>query len=71
MGKILERIRGKKKEYLTVASEETITGYFEMLDTNKWLKFNAINIAQLNKALDFENTVYSILKELAVPQKQY
>ena len=71
MGKILERIRGNKKEYLAVASEETITGYFEMLDTNKWLKYNAFTVEQYNKALDFENTVYSILKELAVPQKQY
>lgn len=71
MGKILERIKGKKKEYLTVASEESITGYFEMLDVNKWLKFNAINVTQLNKALKFEETVYNILKELAVPEKQY
>lgn len=71
MGKILERIRGNKKEYLAVASEETITGYFEMLDTNKWLKYNAFTVEQYNKALDFENTVYSILKELAVLQKQY
>lgn len=71
MWKILERKRGKQTEYLTVAKEETITGYFEMLDTNKWLKFNAFTVEQYNRALDFENTVYSILKELAVPQKQY
>ena len=51
MGKILERIRGNKKEYLAVASEETITGYFEMLDTNKWLKYNACTVEQYNKAL--------------------
>lgn len=71
MGKILERIREKKTEYLTVTSEETITGYFKMLDTNKWIKYNAFTVEQYNKALDFENTIYSILKELAVPQKQY
>lgn len=69
MGKILERIRGKKTEYLTVTSEETIEGYFEMLDVNKWLKFNAFTVEQYNKAVKFEETVLNILKELAVPQK--
>lgn len=51
--------------------EERITRYFEMLDTNKWLKYNAMNIEQYNRALKFEETIYNTLKELAVPEKQY
>jgi hypothetical protein len=52
-------------------NEETVTRYFEMLDTNKWLKYNAMNIEQYNRALKFEETIYNTLKELAVPEKQY
>lgn len=69
--RVIERKQGDKTEYLMTAKQETIEGYFEMLDVNKWLKFNAFTVEQYNKALDFENTIYSILKELAVPQKQY
>lgn len=71
MAKILKRKKEKKTEYLTVVSEESITNYFEMLDVNKRLKYNAFTVEQYNRALKFEETVYSILKELAVPQKQY
>lgn len=71
MAKILKRKKGKKTEYLTVVSEESITNYFEMLDVNKRLKYNAFTVEQYNRALKFKETVYSILKELAVPEKQY
>nr|DAI43464.1 MAG TPA: hypothetical protein [Caudoviricetes sp.] len=71
MAKILKRKKGKKIEYLIAVSEESITNYFEMLDVNKRLKYNAFTVEQYNRALKFEETVYSILKELAVPGKQY
>ena len=71
MAKILKRKKGKKIEYLIAVSEESITNYFEMLDVNKRLKYNAFTVEQYNRALKFEETVYSILKELAVPEKQY
>lgn len=71
MAKILKRKKGKKTEHLIAVSEESITNYFEMLDVNKRLKYNAFTVEQYNRALKFEETVYSILKELAVPQKQY
>lgn len=71
MAKILKRKKGKKTEHLIAVSEEFITNYFEMLDVNKRLKYNAFTVEQYNKALKFEETVYNILKELAVPQKQY
>jgi len=71
MAKILKRKKGKKTEHLIAVSEESITNYFEMLDVNKRLKYNAFTVEQYNRALKFEETVYSILKELAVPEKQY
>ena len=71
MAKILKRKKGKKTEHLIAVSEESITNYFEMLDVNKRLKYNAFTVEQYNRALKFEETVYNILKELAVPKKQY
>lgn len=71
MFKIIKNKVGNKTEYLTEADIKTITRYFEMLDVNKQLKFNAMSIQQYNNALNFEQTIYNILKELAVPQKQY
>lgn len=71
MFKIIKNKVGNKTEYLTEADIKTITRYFEMLDVNKQLKYNAMTITQYNNALNFEQTIYSILKELAVPQKQY
>jgi len=67
--RVIERKQGDKTEYLMTAKQETIEGYFEMLDVNKWLKFNAFTVEQYNKAVKFEETVLNILKELAVPQK--
>lgn len=71
MFRVIEVKKGKQTEYLTEADIKTITRYFEMLDTNKWLKYNAMNIEQYNRALKFEETIYNTLKELAVPEKQY
>lgn len=71
MFKIIKNKVGNKTEYLTEADTKTITRYFEMLDVNKQLKYNAMTITQYNNALNFEQTIYNILKELAVPEKQY
>ena len=67
--RVIERKQGDKTELLMTAKQETIEGYFEMLDVNKWLKFKAFTVEQYNKAVKFEETVLSILKELAVPEK--
>ncbi len=67
--RVIERKKGDKTELLMTAKQETIEGYFEMLDVNKWLKFKAFTVEQYNKAVKFEETVYSILKELVVPEK--
>ncbi len=69
--RVIERKKGDETEYLMTAKQETIEGYFEMLDVNKWLKFKAFTVEQYNKAVKFEETVLNILKELAVPGKQY
>lgn len=71
MFKIIKNKNGKKTEYLAETDIKTITRYFEMLDINKQLKYNAMTIQQYNNALNFEQTIYNTLKELAVPQKQY
>lgn len=71
MFKIIKNKVGNKTEYLTETDIKTITRYFEMLDVNKQLKFNAMSIQQYNNALNFEQTIYNTLKELAVPEKQY
>lgn len=71
MFKIIKNKVGNKTEYLTEADIKTITRYFEMIDVNKQLKYNAMTIQQYNNALNFEQTIYNTLKELAVPQKQY
>ena len=49
--------------------EERITRYFEMLDVNKELKYNAETVEQFNSAIRLELSIKSILKELAVPEK--
>lgn len=51
--------------------EERIARYFEMLDVNKELKYNAETVEQFNSAIRLELSIKSILKELAVPEKQY
>lgn len=71
MFKIIKNKVGNKTEYLTETDIKTITRYFEMLDVNKQLKYNAMTIQQYNNALNFEQTIYNTLKELAVPEKQY
>lgn len=71
MFKIIKNRVGNKTEYLTETDIKTITRYFEMLDVNKQLKYNAMTIQQYNNALNFEQTIYNTLKELAVPEKQY
>lgn len=45
--RVIERKQGDKTEYLMTAKQETIEGYFEMLDVNKWLKFNAFTVSKV------------------------
>ena len=49
------------------ASMETIQGYFNALDTNKWLLANAMNKEQEARARRFEANVMAILNDLIAP----
>lgn len=49
------------------AKMEIVQGYFDALDTNKWLLFNAMNSEQERKARDFERNVMNTLKDLIAP----
>lgn len=74
---MLERFTKKLKEFkknkdneLMKFKLETVQGFFEMEDLNKWLKFNAITQNQLNNAERFEEQIQSIIKKLYVPDYQ-
>ncbi len=46
---------------------EKIQGYFDAIDTNKWLLFNATNEEQINKARNFEKHVLNVVNDLIAP----
>lgn len=51
-------------------SLEFVQNLFEMLDVNKWLKFNATNEKQLEQIEKREKTITETLKMLCVPSYQ-
>lgn len=63
----LKDFKAKKDKELMTFKLETIQGYFEMEDCNKWLKLNAVTYDQYLRAVNFENQINSILKKLYVP----
>lgn len=48
-------------------SLEKIQGYFDALDANKWLLFNAMNPEQERKAREFEQHVLNAINDLIAP----
>jgi len=52
---------------LREVSIEKVEGYFDAIDTNKWLLFNAINEEQVMKARDFEKHVLNVVNDLIAP----
>jgi len=48
-------------------SIEKIQGYFDAIDTNKWLLFNAMNEEQIEKARSFEKHVLNVVNDLIAP----
>jgi len=48
-------------------SIEKIQGYFDAIDVNKWLLFNAMNEEQVNKARNFEKHVLNVVNDLIAP----
>lgn len=66
----LKEFTTKKEKELMTFRLETIQGYFEMEDCNKWLKLNAVTYDQYLRAVKFEEQINSILKKLYVPDYQ-
>lgn len=66
----LRQLKTKKEQELMNFSLETVQGFFEMEDQNKWLKFNAITKSQLDSVNIFEEKFNSIMKKLYVPDYQ-
>ena len=48
-------------------SIEKIQGYFDAIDVNKWLLFNAMNEEQVIKAKNFEKHVLNVVNDLIAP----
>lgn len=68
--KKLKEFKNNKDNELMKFKLETVQGFFEMQDLNKWLKFNAITQNQLDNAERFEEQIQSIMKKLYVPDYQ-
>lgn len=68
--KKLKEFKNNKDNELLKFKLETVQGFFEMQDLNKWLKFNAITQNQVENAERFEEQIQSIMKKLYVPDYQ-
>ena len=66
----ISKLKKKQEVELMKMSLESVQGFFEMQDINKWLKFNAINKNQIENAENFDIQLNSILKKLYVPDYQ-
>lgn len=67
---MLEEFKKNKENELIKFDLETIQRYFEVQDVNKWLKFNAMNKEQVERANSFEKHLQDLLKKLYVPDYQ-
>ena len=57
----------QNEEPLMEMSLEFVQGLFEMQDVNKWLKYNAMNVKQLENVQKFENKLQKLLEKLYIP----
>ena len=65
---MLEDLKKKQSNELLPTTIETVEGYFNMEDWNKWLKFNAMTPAQLRRVEAFENNLKKVFAKLYVPE---
>lgn len=68
--KRLKEFKSNKDNELMKFKLETVQGFFEMQDHNKWLKLNSITQNQVENAEIFEEKIQSIMKKLYVPDYQ-
>lgn len=66
--KMLEDLKKKQSNELLPTTVETVEGYFNMEDWNKWLKFNAFTSEQLDRANAFEKNLKKVFAKLYVPE---
>lgn len=66
--KMLEDLKKKQSNELLPTTVETVEGYFNMEDWNKWLKFNAMTPEQLRRVEAFENNLKKVFAKLYVPE---
>ena len=64
--KILEDLKKNQDNELLPTTLETVEGYFNMEDINKWLKFNAMTPEQLGRVNDFESNLKKVFAQLYV-----
>lgn len=67
---MLEKLKATKENELMTFSLETVIGYFEMQDVNKFLKFNSITKEQFKRTSNVEKHIQDTLKRLYVPDYQ-
>ena len=67
---MLEEFKKNKENELIKFDLETTQQYFKMQDVNKWIKFNAMNKEQVERANSFEKHLQDLLKKLYVPDHQ-
>ncbi len=65
--KILEDLKKNQDNELLPTTLETVEGYFNMEDINKWLKFNAMTPEQLGRVNDLESNLKKVFAQLYVP----
>ena len=71
--KMLEQAKSKQTEndcFLTNMNLSFVQNLFEMLDVNKWLKFNVTNKKQLEQIEKRDSSIKVVLKKLCVPSYQ-
>ena len=57
----------QNEEPLMEMSLEFVQGLFEMQDVNKWLKYNAMNVKQIENVQKFETNLQKLLEKLYIP----
>lgn len=65
---MLDKFKKNKNTELMDCSLETVQSYFAMQDTNKWLRFNAINKEQLERTERFEQNLEDAFRKMYVPE---
>ena len=64
---LLKECKKAQEEGMQQMSLEFVHGLFEMQDINKWLKYNAMNVNQIQNVQKFEDSLQKLLEKLYIP----